>query len=161
MREEELFTKGLNEGYSGGTECQTVYRGPFQLKASSYISPNGDVYRDEWIADRTGGGQELILLASGKKATRLYAGGVIFLEKLAKLRLTKQDVTSKLKRFINEASGRTRLHDDYGPVKDGDWIYRYAILEQYPEVAITVGLESIIFRRQIMFVHGFLLTSVE
>lgn len=157
---EKLLSDGLEAGYAGGTERLTVSRGSFQLEASQFTSDDGGVYRDEWMADRTGGGQELVQ-AGDKKSTRLYAGGTIQLEQLTELGLTKKDVTGYLKREIKELGAKTRLFEECTPEPDGDWQYQYKILQAMGNIPLTVGLETINFKDKIVFAHGFLHTSIE
>lgn len=157
---EELLSRGLVEGYAGETSRETVRRGPFQLEASSFTSPNRGIYRDEWTANRTGGGQEIVQFEA-QKSTRLYAGGTIEIEELTKLGLTKKDVTGYLKRRIKELGEKTRLLENCTPDIDGDWQYEYKILQKMEDIPLTIGLESIFFKGHRVFAHGFLHTTVE
>lgn len=157
---DKLFSKGLEQGYAGGTERQLVQRGPFTLGSSQFTVPNGGNYIDQWIADRVGGGQELAQVGN-ERSTRLYAGGTINIEGLHKLGLTKKDVTRKLKQFIKESEGRTRLMENYTPQSDGDWQYSYEIINSLKEIPLTVGMETIMFRNTLVFAHGFLHSPIE
>lgn len=138
---EQLLGKGLEEGYAGTIKRQTVQRGQFPLEESTYISPEGGVYNDQWIADRTGGGQEIAQIGE-EKTTRLYAGGTISIEELGKLGLTKKDVTSKLKKFIKESGGNSRLLTPYSS-QDDDWVYDYSLIRSLPEIPLNIGIEII------------------
>ncbi|MEK7450873.1 MAG: hypothetical protein AAB662_02970 [Patescibacteria group bacterium] len=155
-----LLSKGLEQGYAGGTERQTAQRGPFKLESSQLITPEGGIYIDQWIADRTGGGQEIVQIGN-EKSTRLYAGGTIGIGELQKLGLTKKDVTKKLKQFIKEAGSKTRLMENYTPQSDGDWQYSYEIINALKEIPLTVGMETIKFRGTLVFAHGFLRSPIE
>jgi len=115
---------------------------------------------DEWIVDRTGGGQEIAQTQEGKK-TRLYAGGTIGIEELTELGLTKKDVTGKLKQFIQSSESKTRLLEDYLPEPDGDWQYSYNIIEKIEDVPLTIGMETIAYKGRMVFAHAFLNTPVE
>ena len=156
---EDLLGKGLEEGYAGVMERETVQRGPFTVEASEYKSPEGGIYRDEWIADRTGGGQEIAQIGE-EKTTRLYAGGTISVEKLRELGLTKKDVTGQLKKFIKESSGTSRLLAPYSS-QDNDWAYDYHLIASLPEIPLRVGMETIQFKGDLVFAHGFLQTTIE
>lgn len=158
---DDLFHKGLAAGYAGGTEHQTTQRGPFLMEASQYIAPDGGVYRDEWMADRTGGGQE-IAQVKNLKASRVYGGGTISLKQLAELGITKKDVTNYLKRKIIELGSQTRTPDrGCFPGYDGDWLYFYQLLEKIPDIPLTVGLETIKYRETRVFAHAFIFTPIE
>lgn len=157
---DRLLSKGLEEGYAGTTKRETIQRGPFQLEASQYTSPEGGVYRDEWIADRTGGGQEIAQVGESKQ-TRLYAGGTIGVEELAKLGLTKKDVTNRLKQFIRLSEGKTRLLENYLPEPHGDWQYSYEMMENIKDIPLTIGMETVKYKGRMVFTHVFLHTPVE
>lgn len=155
----QLLGKGLEEGYAGATERQTVQRGQFSLEASTYVSPEGGVYSDQWIADRTGGGQEIAQIGE-EKSTRLYAGGTIGVEELTNLGLTKKNVTRQLKKFIKESGGNSRLLAPYSS-QDNDWAYDYSLIRSLPEIPLNIGIEIIQYKGNLVFSHGFLHTSVE
>lgn len=147
-----LLSKGLAEGYAGSTERQTAKRGPFVMEVSHYITPDGGIYHDEWIADVLGGGQEIVQIGD-KKQTRVYAGGTISPDELNQIGLTKKDVTNHLKKFIREAAGLTRVSDDYAAPPDGDWDYEYRVQEKVPGIPLEAGLEVIRFKGQPVFAH--------
>lgn len=157
---ENLLSRGLEEGYVGGTNRETVQRGSFQMETSQYTSPEGGIYRDEWIADRTGGGQEIVQI-EGRKKTRLYAGGTITLKELEELGLTKKDVTRKLKEFIKISKNKTRLLEDFIPEPDGDWQYEYKIVKGIENIPLTTAMETITYKGSLVFAHAFLHTSIE
>ena len=153
-----LLNEGLANGHAGGTKRETVQRGFFPMEQSVHESPEG-TYLDQWIADRVGGGQELVVIGE-QIATRLYAGGTIGLEQLKELGLGKKDVTRKLKQFIKDSDGKTRLLENY-EAQDGDWQYSYRIMERLETIPLTVGIEAINFKGNLVFVHGFLHSPVE
>lgn len=157
---DKLLSQGLEAGYAGGTERQTVTRGPFTIEASQFTSPNNGIYIDQWIADRTGGGQEIVK-EGNQTRTRLYAGGTIGIENLRQLGLTKKDVIGYLKRKIKELGGKTRLFEDCNTDPDGDWQYTYHIMQTMGDIPLTVGMETISFKGTRIFAHGFLHTTVE
>lgn len=159
MDEEEILTKGLQEGYAGGTQVKKVKRGSFTLK-SSHLEEDGKEYHDEWAADRVGGGQELIKVG-GKKYTRVYAGGTILEEELKKLGIEKKDVTGKLKEFITEYGNKNRLYKDFSPEPEGDWRYKYKIIDKEDNIPVTTGKESIFYKDTLVFVHLLTLCPVE
>lgn len=156
----KLLSDGLESGYGGNTEREIVQRGPFNIEASQLQTQDGKVYRDEWIADRTGGGQE-IAQAGENTSTRLYGGGTVGLEQLTELGLTKKDVTKYLKRKIGELGEKTRLFDDCDINPDGDWQYNYKIMKNMEDIPLTVAMETISFKGKLIFAHAFILTTVE
>lgn len=151
----ELLTEGLSRGYAGKTEIEIVDRGGFKFKQSHYVDePTGEIYHDEWLAARTGGGQELAI-AGEEKITRLYAGGVISPDRLKKLGITKKDVIGYLIKKVGELGNKTRLFEDCTPASDGDWQYVYKITDRIESVGLTRALETINYKRVQVFVHGF------
>ncbi|MBU0569897.1 hypothetical protein KKB40_03890 [Patescibacteria group bacterium] len=60
MDNEKLLARGLQKGFGGGTARTGVKRGGFELESSHYETKDGGVYHDEWLANRVGGGQELV-----------------------------------------------------------------------------------------------------
>lgn len=157
---DRVLSEGLAVGYAGGTERQTTQRGPFILKATEYTTPDGGQHSDQWIADMTGGGQEIARI-NGETSTRLHAGGTIPVEELTKLGLVKKDVIGFLKRSILESQGKTRLGTDYIPEPQSDWQYAYRILDRKDELDLTVGMETITYKGQLVFAHGFLKSPVK
>ena len=126
---DKLLARGLKEGFAGGTTMQGVERGDFSLK-SSHFESEGDVYHDEWFADRAGGGQEIV--RDGETTyTRVYAGGTIPLEELKALGISKGDVMIFLKMQMIENGEIIRLHTNVEPEAEEDWQYSYRILDTY------------------------------
>lgn len=162
----QSLTEGLSAGYGGNTHREDSWMGPFRLESSEHIVMNPETdeidrhYFDHWIANVTGGGQE-IARTNDETATRLYAGGTIMPEELAKLGLTKKDVTGYLKRKIVELGQGTRLSQDAIPEPDGDWQYSYQVIRRLGEIDLTIGLESIAYKGQLVFAHGFLNSPVK
>lgn len=151
----ELLTEGLSRGYAGKTEIETVDRGGFKFKRSRYTDEaTGKIYRDEWLAARTGGGQELAV-AGEEKITRLYAGGVISPEQLEKLGIAEKEVIGYLIKKVGELGNKTRLFEDCTPASDGDWQYVYKITDRIESVGLTRALETINYKGVQVFVHGF------
>lgn len=155
----ELLSKGLEEGYAGGTERQTTQRGSFQMEASHYTGPSGEIYHDEWIANTLGGGQEIVQIGD-EMATRLYGGGTAGTEELAQLGLTRKDVTGRLKGFIRESEGKTRTSTPYS-AKDGEWQYDYNIIHDVANIPVSVGLEMITYRETTVFAHYFIHSPIK
>lgn len=160
----QMLTLGLQKGYGGETEFVQKDRAGFSVSVSHFEDPAGAdgqpaVYHDEWVADRAGGGQELVRVGE-QQYTRVYAGGTISYEAMASLGITKQDVIAFLVKMIQQLGGATRLHESCAPVVDGDWEYAYEVKESLPTIPMTVGKESIKFKGEVVFVHYFLLTEV-
>jgi hypothetical protein len=155
-----IMSEGLAAGYAGGTERVTVHRGNFDLESTNYTSSDGGEHSDQWIANMTGGGQEIARI-NGETATRLHAGGTIPLEELAKLGLTKKDVIRFLKQSILEAHGQTRLGENYVANPQDEWQYEYRILDRKDELGLTVGMETITYEGHLVFAHGFLNSPVK
>ena len=155
-----ILSEGLAAGYAGGTERQVVQRGPFQIESTQYTSPEGGEHSDQWIADMTGGGQEIARI-NGETTTRLHAGGTFPLETLKRLGLAKKDVIGFLKRSILASEGKTRLGSDYAPDAQGDWQYSYRILDREDEIGLTAGKEVITYKGEKVFVHDLLNSPVK
>lgn len=156
---DKLLAKGLKEGFAGGTIMRGVKRGVFDLK-SSHFESDGDVYHDEWYADRAGGGQEIVR-AGEATFTRVYAGGTITSEKLEELRITKGDVMAFLKKQMVENGERIRLHTNFEPEPEGDWQYSYRVLDTDSEIPLTLGKEVIRYKGRLVFVHDFIISPVD
>lgn len=158
-KKDRLFAAGLRAGFGGGTVMKAIDRGGFNLKLSHFES-GGGVYHDEWLADRAGGGQEIV--GVGKTTfTRVYAGGTISLEELKKLGISKGDVMAFLGKQIMENGERIRLYSDFEPKPEGDWQYSYKVLETDGEIPLTLGKEVIKYKGQIVFVHDFIISPVD
>ncbi|HOX96202.1 MAG TPA: hypothetical protein PLI45_02375 [Candidatus Woesebacteria bacterium] len=156
---EKLLSLGLKQGFVGETVMQSVERGVFKMKSSHFENEDG-TYHDEWMADRTGGGQEIVE-TDGVSYTRVYAGGTISINALTEMGISIKDVMSFLKKNILEGGEQTRLFADYLPEPDGDWQYSYTILEDEPKIPLTLGKEVIRYQGVLVFIHDFLITPVE
>lgn len=162
---ESILTKGLLANYArepgSGFESKKVIRAGFPVETGELKFEDGSLYHDEWTANRTGGGQELVKNSEGKTFTRLYAGGTIALEELKSLGLTKKDVTNYLKTKLSELGNKTRLFLPLSPEADAHWQYAYEIKEVLDKIPLTVGRESISYKGRTVFVHYMLLCPVE
>jgi hypothetical protein len=153
----QALTQGLLAGYSGETEFEGIVRGGFEMK-QSHFEKDGIVYHDEWLPNRTGGGQELVTIY-GQQFTRIYAGGLVSEETLKSLGIDEQDVIGTLINQIKRAGDRTRLDNDYENV-EGDWKYSYKVKKEIEEIGLIVGKEKIKYKSQLVFVHYFLLSPI-
>lgn len=156
---QSLLTLGLKKGFAGETQFQPTNRAGFTLQ-SSHLSEDGNTYHDEWAADRTGGGQELVSV-EGRTFTRVYAGGTISIAALEHLGITKEAVMEFLIASLNKAGEATRLHENYGPIQDGEWTYQYRIIETNDAIPMTTGKEDIQYKGQLVFTHVFVMCPVE
>lgn len=156
---DKLLTKGLKEGFAGGTKMQNVKRECFNLK-SSHFENKDSVYHDEWFAERAGGGQEIVKVKD-TTFTRVYAGGTIPLEELKKLGISKGDVMVFLKKQITENGEKIRLYTNFEPEPEENWQYSYEVLDADKEIPLTVGKEVIKYKGQIVFIHDFIISSVD
>lgn len=156
---QSLLALGLTKGFAGQTTFQATKRAGFDLQ-TSHLEEAGGVYHDEWAADRTGGGQELVKV-DGKLFTRVYAGGTISLSAMSELGISKAAVMEFLISSLKKAGEATRLHESYGPVQTGEWTYQYKVLEHNPAIPMTTGKEDILFRDQVVFTHVFVMCPVE
>jgi hypothetical protein len=157
-KEKEVLSRGLKAGFAGGSERKQVDRGGF-LFETSHFEGSDSRYHDEWLADRVGGGQEVIEV-DGKKYTRLYAGGTIGLDELDKLGLTKKDIIKYLITKIQELGDKTRLLEGCEQ-EDDEWGYEYRLLDREDAIPVSVGKETIKYKDELVFVHDFLLCPVE
>ena len=157
-REKEVLSNGLDVGFAGGSERKQINRGGFSFE-TSHLEDGDSRYHDEWLADRVGGGQEVIEVGD-RKYTRLYAGGTIQLNELTKLGLTKKDVIKHLITKIQELGEKTRLLEDCEQL-DREWGYRYGLLDKEESVPVFVGKETVEYKGVLVFVHDFLLCAIE
>lgn len=141
----KALTEGLLAGYGGKTIFTSVKRSSFELKSSHYEA-DGIVYHDEWTS---GGGQEIVSV-DGVQFTRVYAGGAIGETK---------EVVGKLMYFIQQLKDKTRLFINC-EMSDGDWHYRYQIIDTNLSPEVTVGKETITHQNQIVFIHVFVLSPI-
>ncbi len=160
MDSKKLLTRGLQKGFGGNTVRKKTTRGPFKVDSGHYETKNGGIYHDEWMADRVGGGQELVL-TNGKSYTRVYAGGTISAKALGSLGLTVKDVMVFLKKQILDNGDKIRLWADFKPKPQGDWRYEYIIIDKEKDILVTAGKESIFYKGKLVFVHSFVLSPVE
>lgn len=159
MEAEQLLSKGLQQGFAGGSIREGVSRSGFDLE-SSHFEDDGNVYHDEWKADRVGGGQELVKVGD-KEYTRVYAGGTVSEEELQRLGITKKDVIGFLKRQILTHGNKIRLRTNFESEQEGDWGYNYKVIDNEAGVPLTTGKERVYYKGQLVFVHNFLICPVE
>ena len=151
---EKALNAGLLAGYLAKRPPGRVTRGGIEFRVShpdKKTMGDSGVYHDEWISGRNGGGQETILTGEGA-FTRVYAGGVYPESDLVQLGTDYHSVESRLSFFIKGSGGQTRLDQDYFAV-DGDWQYSYEVIERFPQIQLTTGIEKIDLKGQTVFVH--------
>ena len=156
---DELLAEGLKQGFAGGTVMSGVDRAGFSFKASDFGS-EPEKYHDEWLADRAGGGQEIVKVGE-TTYTRVYAGGAIPLEELQQLGITKGDVMKFLKKQMLENGEKIRLHSDFGPEAEGDWQYLYKVTGTNKQIPMTMGREVISYKGNLVFEHDFIICPVD
>lgn len=154
----EFLTKGLMHGYASGG-VKPIERAGFTGKASLLEFGQRNKYYDEWFANHTGGGQELVSIGN-QAFTRLYAGGTPEQALLDSLGVTKAEVGDYLRKKIIELKEATRLFATCTPPADGDWHYSYTILDDHPAIAITVAKERITYKGTDVHIHIFTLCPV-
>ena len=154
-----FLTRGLQKGFAGETKFQTADRAGFSLQ-TSHFEEDGATYHDEWAADRTGGGQELVKVGD-VAYTRVYAGGTPSENALQKLGITKKDIMAYLITCLKEIGENTRLATDFGPRQDGEWSYQYRVLEKNDAIPMITGKEEISYKGKVVFVHVFVMCPVE
>ncbi|HTK03283.1 MAG TPA: hypothetical protein VL401_00745 [Alphaproteobacteria bacterium] len=155
-----ILAKGLSEGYVGKSIRGSVERAGFNLETSDYRGPEGS-YHDEWDADFNGGGQEIVETPNGEKATRVYAGGTLAAEELAKLNLTKKAVIGELIFFVNKLGHGTRLDENAEATDGADWKYKYEVLESQKEIPVDLGKETITYKNNLVFIHYHVVSPVK
>lgn len=156
---DKLFSTGLAAGFAGGTVMSGVNRAGFEFK-SSHLETNGDVYHDEWLADRAGAGQEVVKVGD-ITYSRVYAGGTLPVEELEKLGTNKGQIMTFLKKQMLENGEKIRLHTDFTPEADGDWQYSYKVTDTNPQIPLTMGKEVITFKGNLVFEHDFIICPVD
>lgn len=152
------LTKGLLTGYAGG-KVETINRSGFTGKASHVELPDGQTYHDEWFANHSGGGQELVQVGDSL-FTRLYAGGTPDEQTLSSLGISADAVGAYLKRKITELGEDTRLFVNCNPEPDNEWQYEYKVTGTYTETNVLTSLESIRYKGSIVHHHAFILCPV-
>lgn len=154
-----LLAKGLAQGFAGGTVMSGVKRAGFDFK-SSHFEEDGNVYHDEWFADRAGAGQEVVKVGD-VTYSRVYAGGTLPVEELQKLGIDKGQIMIFLKKQMLENGEKIRLHTDFTPSAEGDWQYSYKVTDTNPQIPLTMGKEIITFKGNLVFEHDFIICPVD
>lgn len=145
-----LLGKGLAGGY-GASNYSKSERAGFPIDINDFQGAEGK-YHDEWAAHQNGGGQEIIETPSSEKWTRVYAGGSLDEESLAKLGITGEDVSQKIKFFLGKLGDKTRF--DFEVVDaEGDWSYSYKLDREEKEIPLIVGCERIEYKGSLVFTH--------
>ncbi len=147
----EALNHGLLKGYVGDKPPGWKVRGGVDFRSLEQNLSSG-TYHDEWISGRNGGGQETFASKTESSYTRVYSGGVFPDAILTRLGTDMLTVESRLSSFIKGSEGKTRLDQDYFKV-DGDWQYGYEVIERFPEIGLTLGIEKIDFKDNAVFVH--------
>lgn len=156
---ETILAKGLQDGFAGSATSKDIPRGSFVVHTTDASYEGNAAYVDQWIGNRLAGGQELA--KSGEElSTRVYAGGMVQSEVLSKLGINDSQVIDYLKKKLSVLAPTTRLHADVIEPADGDWQYAYQILKDYPDLPLTVGVETISYKNTDVFVHVFLNTPI-
>lgn len=156
---QKWLTTGLTSNFSGKLKVQVVHRVNFQLNAvHSYL--DGISYHDEWIGERTGGGQEIVKVGD-EVFTRLYAGGTVDDEQLKQLGITHEEVTTFLADTLLSLQDKTRLFESCKPKPVEDWQYAYKVVAGEESLAVTTGKETITYKGQLVFVHTFMMCAVK
>lgn len=156
----DILAQGLLAGFAGKSVFGTAVRGGFSLISSEVTFPDNTAqYIDQWIGRQSGGGQEIAKVGN-ETITRVYAGGTVSLEVLKPLGIQDSDIMAYLKEKLMALSGKTRLSTTVDPIVDGDWEYRYEIVQQIPDMSLTIGKETISYKHTAVFVHVFINSPV-
>lgn len=156
---DSLLSKGLSQGFAGGTVMSGIKRAGFDFK-SSHFEENKNIYHDEWYADRAGAGQEVVKVGD-VTYSRVYAGGTLPVEELQKLGTDKGQIMTFLKKQMLVNGEKIRLHTDFTPEAEGDWQYSYKVTDTNPQIPLTMGKEVIYFKGQLVFEHDFVICPVD
>jgi len=156
---DKLFSKGLQQGFAGGTVMSDVKRAEFNFK-SSHFEEDGNIYHDEWFADRAGAGQEVVKVGD-VVYSRVYAGGTLPVEELQKIGTDKGQIMTFLKKQMLENGEKIRLHTNFNSEADGDWQYSYKVTETNSQIHLTMGKEVITFKGNLVFEHDFIICPVD
>lgn len=156
---DKLLNRGLAAGFAGGTVMSGVNRSGFEFK-SSHLDDGTNIYHDEWIADRAGGGQEVVKVGDSTY-TRVYAGGTLPVEELQKLGTDIGQIMTFLKKQMLEHEKEIRLHTDFTPEPEGDWQYSYKVTGTNPQIPLTMGKEVITYKGNLVFEHDFIICPVD
>lgn len=160
MKPEDVLAKGLLAGFAGKSTFGNAPRGVFTVTSSEVILPEDEAqYIDQWIGQRSGGGQEIVQSAGGSM-TRVYAGGTVSQAILDTLGITDDQIMVYLKEKLTALNGQTRLMAPVAPIVDGDWEYAYALMDTDSGIQIVTGKETILYKNTPVFVHVFLIAPV-
>jgi hypothetical protein len=76
------------------------------------------------------------------------------------LGITPKEIIEFLVKVISENPGQTRLRVPFS-FQDGSWAYTYEVLDTTESLDLTIGKEKILYKDEIVFVHGFLLSPIQ
>lgn len=156
----KALTEGLLSGYAGKGEISEVKRANL-LGFSSHLETEEAIYHDEWfVPGYLGGGQEMIKVGD-QMFTRLYGGGTPDPEYLKSLGISVKEVGAYLKEKITELGDQTRLFVDCQPEVDGDWQYRYIVLENEDSMGVIIAKEEIFYQGKKVHLHPFILSPIK
>lgn len=143
---------GLSGGFGAGKYGNTERSG-YQGETADYQGPEGK-YHDEWFAQQNGGGQELVSDTDGNMGTRVYAGGSLDAEGLAKLGITDANLRSEMKHFLKTFGARSRGDKKMYAVHGG-FRYSYEPIEIVQEIPVIAGKEEIRYgeKNSLVFIH--------
>ncbi|MFZ5535340.1 MAG: hypothetical protein ACOY3M_04300 [Patescibacteria group bacterium] len=158
MNTHDTLAKGLLATFAGSNAVKNVTRGTVSLMGTE-TTVNDATYIDQWLVKRTGAGQE-IAVNGGDASVRSYAGGIVPDTTLLPLGITAEQIIATLKSMLQKLGETTRLTKSVAPVTDGDWTYAYRVTDTYPEVSLAIGVETIVYKGTVVFVHAFLLADV-
>jgi hypothetical protein len=146
----KILGNGLSGSY-GSSKYGKTDRAGFKFELSDYSGSEGK-YHDEWAAHQNGGGQEIVEIPGGTKATRVYAGGTLEPKLLQRLEIDDKAVLSELMFFLRTLKDKTRLDENVN-LKHGKYAYSYKVVKNIKEIPLIVGEEQIMYGKSLVFIH--------
>jgi len=154
------FTQGLLGGFAGKGHVHDAKRGGIVDGKASHVKVDGGQYHDEWFTgERTGGGQEVLVLGD-QKYTRVYTGGSPDRKALEELGVSEKDVSYYLVEKLDQLGEKTRLFEDCTPEPDDKWQYAYRVTDRFEEIGTLTGIETIHFDSVRVHVHAFAMCPI-
>jgi hypothetical protein len=160
------LTAGLLSGFAGKGVLEDTQKIGDVTNKTTKSKGDGTAYHDEWWAgEQTSAGQELLTIKAGNKHrvySRVYAGWHASGAELRSLDTSEEQLKGFLLLALRELGTRTRLDSGCGFKNTGyvDWYYAYKIVKNDVQAGISLGQETISYKKKVVHVHYFITNGI-